>query len=231
MPDPSSPDRKSVLPFVSFLTMQGLSSQSVSVYLAAICHWHIEAGFGSPPTSQWPRLHYVLHGIKRHHADSPRRSCLPVTPHILSAVFAVWVEGQLESEFKARLLWAVCCVCFFGFFRAGELLASQGGTQLPPVQFADVAIDDHDSPTMIQVYLRRAKADPFGKGVEIFLGKTGQQLCPVTALLGYLGVIPRNPGDAPLFVNCEGALFTKEVFVRKVKSALSRAGINHQAYS
>ena len=95
----------------------------------------------------------------------------------------------------------------------------------------DVAIDDHGSPTMIRIYLRKAKADPFGRGVEVFLGKTGQQLCPVTALLGYLGVRPQTPGDAPLFVNHEGTPFTKEVFVRKVKSALSRAGINHQAYS
>ena len=107
--------------FVSFLTTQGLTAQSVLSYLAAVRHWHIEAGFGTPPTSQWPRLHYVLRGIKRNYAGSPRRARLPITPNILLALLRVWVEGQLEPEFDARLLWAACCTCYFGFFRAGEL--------------------------------------------------------------------------------------------------------------
>ena len=217
--------------FVSFLAMQGLSAQSVSAYLSAIRHWHIEAGFGSPPTSLWPRLHYVLRGVKRQQAGALKRTRLPITPDILTALFKVWAEGQMEPEFEARLLWAACCVCFFGFFRAGELLASQGGTQLPPVQLGDVAVDDHCSPSMLRIHLKKAKTDPFGRGVEVFLGKTGQLLCPVTALLGYLGVRPRTSEKVPLFVNRDGTPLAKESFVRRVKAALTMAGINHQAYS
>ena len=173
----------------------------------------------------------MLRGAKRHQTDRPKQPRLPITPHILSALFTVWREGHLEHKFAARLLWAVCCVSFFGFFRAGELLASQGGQQLPPVRLSDVAINDHASPSMLRIFLRKAKADPFGKGVEVFLGKTNQRLCPVTALLSYLSIRPHTSDDTPLFVSQDGVPLTKEAFVKKVKAALSRAGINQQAYS
>ena len=84
---------------------------------------------------------------------------------------------------------------------------------------------------MLRIFLRKAKADPFGKGVEVFLGKTNQRLCPVTALLSYLSIRPHTSDDTPLFVSQDDVPLTKEAFVKKVKAALSRAGINQQAYS
>ena len=84
---------------------------------------------------------------------------------------------------------------------------------------------------MLQIRLRRAKADPFGKGVNVFLGKTESQLCPVRALLSFLSVRPQTSQEAPLFVNKKGAPLTKEAFVKRIRAALARAGIDQSAYS
>ena len=50
----------------------------------------------------------------------------------------------------------------------------------------DVFVDSRDNPTMVSVRLRRSKSDPFGAGVTIHLGRTGDRICPVLAMLDYL---------------------------------------------
>ena len=50
----------------------------------------------------------------------------------------------------------------------------------------DVTVDSHHNPTMVSVFLRRLKSDPFGTGVTIYIGRTGCNICPVSAILGYL---------------------------------------------
>ena len=65
------------------------------------------------------------------------------------------------------------------------------------VTVKDVAVDDHESPSVIRIHLRRSKTDQFGRGVDIYLGATGDELCPVAALLAYLAV--RGGEDGPLF--------------------------------
>lgn len=220
-------ENKSCL-FVAFLAEEGLSPQSIASYLAALRHLQIAVGLGAPPTSQWPRLYYTLRGVKRSVQKSPQRVRLPITPAILRRLCAIWSSGQVEDPFMARLLWAACCLGFFGFLRAGEFTAGSPPTT-PGITVADVAVDRHRSPTLLRVFLRRAKTDPFGNGVNIFLGRTGCTLCPVVAILNYLAVRPL--GEGALLVLENGEPLTKDLFVRKVRKALTVAGIDHQQYA
>ena len=57
--------------------------------------------------------------------------------------------------------------------------------------------------------------------MDIYLGATGDELCPaaVAALLAYLAV--RGGEDGPLFRFRDCRALTREVFVDKVRSALS----------
>ena len=41
-------------------------------------------------------------------------------------------------------------------------------------------------PTMLRVKLKCSKTDQFGKGVEVYVGRTGCPLCPVAATLAYM---------------------------------------------
>ena len=83
---------------------------------------------------------------------------------------------------------------------------------------------------MIRVFLRRAKTDPFGKGVNIFLGQSLNEICPVTALSNYLTRRPQR-GQGPLFIHEDGSPLLKAQFVKKVKKALAHQNIDSSKYS
>ena len=89
------------------------------------------------------------------------------------------------------MLWAVAVVGFFGFFRLGELTAKSESTTDDGLLFSDVSVDSQESPKTVAIRLRRSKTD---QGVHIYLGSTGDDLCPVAALLAYIAVRGGSPG-------------------------------------
>ena len=50
---------------------------------------------------------------------------------------------------------------------------------------SDIAVYHFRSPAVVRV---ASKTDPFRKGVQLYLGKTGTTVCPVTAMVSYLCV-------------------------------------------
>ena len=83
----------------------------------------------------------------------------------------------------------------------------------------DVAVDDHSNPSIVRIHLQKSKTDKVGRGVDIYLGRTDEDLCPVAALLAYLALCGREPG--PLFKMSDGRFLTKQIFIAKVRAALS----------
>ena len=81
---------------------------------------------------------------------------------------------------------------------------------------------------MLRVLLHRSKVDPYGKGVFIHMGRTSSPVCPMAAMLGYLAVHPA--GEGPLFVFRDGNPLSRDCFVKEVRSVLSAAHIDHEAY-
>ena len=61
------------------------------------------------------------------------------------------------------MLWAACCLGFFGFLRSGEFTAPEIGEFDPEqhLSFADVAIDDVGNPGVLSVRIKQSKTDPF----------------------------------------------------------------------
>ena len=68
------------------------------------------------------------------------------------------------------------------------------GTHL---SFRDVVVDCIHKPRMLRVYLTASKTDPFRVGVNIYVGRTGNVLCPVTAVLDYM--VASGQGTGPFF--------------------------------
>ena len=144
-------------------------------------------GLPDPRLTSNPLLSYVLRGIRRLPASTPRPPRLPVTPYILRSLFTTWSSWPEESRFDASMLWAACSLGFFGFLRSGEFTCpSREAFQSHMLGPRDVTVDSHHNPTMVSVFLRRLKSDPFGTGVTIYIGRTGCNICPVSAILGYL---------------------------------------------
>ena len=119
-------------------------------------------------------------------------------------------------------MWAATCVGYFGFMRAGKFTAV--GTAPPGILLSQVAINSRSAPTAVHLRLRRAKTDPFGRGVEIFLGVSGTTVCPVSALTRYLVVRP--PGDGQLFVWEDSRPLTRTTFVTHLRRGLQSAGLD-----
>ena len=151
-----------------------------------------------------PRLDYVMQGIKRHQAKAGVgfRTRHPVTPSLLRKLKGVWSVSGGERDTK--LIWAAYCLRFFGFLRAGEMtVPSDGEFDLQThLSLADVALDDSKHSSLLRVTIKQSKTDPFRKGVSIFIGRTGTDLCPVAAMLDYFGKRESAPG--PLFLFSDG---------------------------
>ena len=178
-----------------------------------------------------PHLEYTMRGIKRVQAQNPveGRVRLPITPDIMRKMRRAW--SPTASLPDTKMLWATCCVTFFGFLRVGELTLPDDGSYDPGVHlsFADIAVDDSGSLSFVRVSIKQSKTDPFRKGVNLFLGRTGSDLCPVCALLSFL--VARGSRSGPLFVFTDGRLLTRKRFVDAVRAFLSAAGINEKRYN
>ena len=66
----------------------------------------------------------------------------------------------------------------------------------------------------------------FSAGIRLYMGRTGEVLCPVSAMLGYLAIRPPNQGPA-IRVPGWHPIVTREID----HLALSKAGINTANFS
>ena len=132
-------------------------------------------------------------GIKRTEAEKgqSRRVWLPITPQILRALKRVWDSRADDPD--VVMVWAACCVGFFGFFRAGEMTVPSDH-----LSYRDISMDNPRDPQMVRIWIKQSKTDPFQKGIGIYLGKTSSDLCLVTALLKFLTVRKKGRGPFPI---------------------------------
>ena len=125
---------------------------------------------------------------------------------------------------------AAFCVGFFGFLRAGEFTVSEGsfdpGSHL---SFEDIALDCHFNPSVILIHLKASKTDPFRQGVDVVIGKTGDDLCPVQAAVRYLAV--RGNGLGPLFMFSDGRYLSRDRLVSSLRRVLSAANIDTSRFN
>ncbi len=92
----------------------------------------------------------------------------------------------------------------------------------------DIAVDDTKHPSMIQIRIKQSKTDPFRRGIDLFVGRTGAALCPVSAILDYLSMRGMSPG--PLFKFNDGRPLSRQLFVEAVRKGLKLAGVNQDKY-
>ena len=83
--------------------------------------------------------------------------------------------------------------------RSGELTVQTGSIFDCTVHMTprDITVDDLHRPTMLKIHVKSSKTDPTRKGVDLFVGRTWNSLCPVVAMLWYLSM--RGIDDGPLF--------------------------------
>lgn len=226
-PVPTTEDN--LLIFVSYLAQEGLTHQTIKVYLSAVRNLHVTAGLHNEFAQQLtPRLEMVLKGIKKDTATAPRIR-LPITIEIME---------KLKSKLSAKatdynniMLWAACSLAFFGFLRCSEFTVPSQGEYCPATHLSlqDIVVDSRESPTMIQVMIKQSKTDPFRQGCRLCLGKTGKGVCPISAILPYLAI--RGARYGPLFLTAEGTYLTRGIFASLLADTLQQAGVDSRGYN
>ena len=128
-------------------------------------------------------------------------------------------------------LWAACTTCLFGFLRSGEITAPINRTfdSTYHLTLEDISLDNISQPGPVRVCIKASKTDLFRRGVDIFLGRTSNSLCPVAALLAYLVI--RGKSSGPLFCIANVAYLTRDLFVIEVCKALITEGVDQLKYS
>ena len=216
--------------FVSYLANQNLKHRTIKTYLSAVRYLHITEGANDPFNPVLHQLHYILQGIKRCESEQGggNRERLPITSDILHQIKGIWDAGSPGPD--KIMLWAACCLAFFGFLRAGELTVPGDNSYDSAVHlsYKDISVDNPDNPRVIRITIKQSKTDPFCKGVDLYVGRTFTDLCPVSSLLNYL--IIRNTTDGPLFQFRDGRPLTRQRLVTAVREALQQAGIDQSKY-
>ena len=215
---------------MAHLADEHLKHHTVKTYLSGLRFLQIKAGLSDPFQGSMPCLTYILRGIRANKAKHGLgiRERLPITPCILRKLRAMW--SPTGSERDTKLMWAVSCLCFFTFLRVGEMTVPGDNAFDPAVHLGvkDLALDHASSPSALRITNKQSKTDHVRHGVNLWVGKTGSELCPVTAVLDYLRAWGSHAG--PLFVFADGRPLTRQRFVDKVRRALSAAGVDQSKY-
>ena len=210
-----------LIEFVAFAANQGLKHQTIKCYLFAVRHLQIASGGGDPRVESMPVLDLILRGTRKEQSGDPKR-----TPSILEQLRRVW--NRDPSEWDHVMLWAACCVGFFGFLRSGELTAPEKEKfdLKQHLTVKDIALDNQATPQTISIRIKQSKTDPFRQGVTIYLGRTNSMVCPVAALLSYL--VLRGKGEGLLFQFKDGRALTRPLLVSELSNCCLASGQNKE---
>ena len=128
--------------FVASMAKAGLKHHTIKVYLSAAKFLHIAEGAEDPFLPALHRLHKVLKAEK----GTDRRERLPMTLNILRCIKAMWEPSASDPD--VVMLWAACCLGFFGFLRTGEMiiLSDSAYDSSVHLSYKDIAVDDPANP-------------------------------------------------------------------------------------
>ena len=118
-----------------------------------------------------PRVQQVLRGIQKTlTVGKPAKVCLPITINIMVKIKAIL--SYEPRKYHNTMMWAACCIAFFGFLRCSEFTAPSQEAYEPytHLSYDDVAVVT--SPTLLILQLKQSKTDPFRTGVTLTLGKS-----------------------------------------------------------
>ena len=120
------------------------------------------------------------------------------------------------------MLWAACCLGFFGFLRAGEFTVNSAFQPSIHMTVADLQADSLVNPTCFKVHIKCSKTDPFRMGCDIYVGRGEGPVCPIRALGNFLAL--RGSSEGPLFTFSDGRPLTRQQLSSTVQSILHSAG-------
>lgn len=65
------------------------------------------------------------------------------------------------------MLWAACCISFFGLLWAGEFTVNTTFDPSVHLMIQDLQVDARENPSSLRVHIKTSKNDPFQQGCFI----------------------------------------------------------------
>ena len=127
------------------------------------------------------------------------------------------------SDYNHTMLWAACCLGFFGFLRAGEFTVNSPFNPDIHLVVSDVQADSLVNPSSFRIHIKCSKTDPFRQGCHIYIGAGKRDLCPFRTLTQHLHVRGSTPG--PLFLLSDGTPLHRQWLTSNIQSIFSAAGV------
>ena len=148
----------------SALFADNLTHSSIKVYLLVVHSLHIDNGLPDLLVN-CQQLQHLLHGVKQVQGSAcPSR--LPITMDLVKVI----QQSLNMRDSDHVMLWAACCLGFFGFPRAGELTVNSSFDLTVHLSIGDIQADSLVNPTCFKVHIKCSKTDPFHKGCDISVG-------------------------------------------------------------
>ena len=171
-----------------------------------------------------------MKGIRKLTSNSkPPRVHLPITTDILQGINTV-LSAEPDSYLN-KMMWAACCMAFFGFLPSSEFTVPSEYHYDPEVHLSlsDITLDRRYSTNMVCIHIKQSKTDLFRQGAHIYLGRTYQQICPVKAVVSYITVRKSNP--RPVFNLCDGRMLTRDIFGLELDKILRKLDLQIYHYN
>ena len=143
-------NEQSLMGFATVLA-GNLQYSSIKVYLSAVQSFHINNGFLDPLVNCL-QLQSLLRGIKHVQGSSPPKR-LPLTLDLLQVI-----HRSLDLNSKDHvMLWAACCLGFFGFLRAGKFTTNSPFDPSIHLMVSDLQADALVDATCFRVHINCSK--------------------------------------------------------------------------
>lgn len=233
---PLSASERQLCQFVSCLANQNLCYSTVKCHSSAVRHLHVAEGHGDPNISSMARLEQVMRGINYKGVQAKatlKQATIPITPELLLKIKQIWKSagGGGGNKWDNIMLWAACLMRFFGFLRSRDITVPSDSAfdDRAHLSFLDVTVDSKKNPRVIRVHIKASKTDPFRVGVDIFIGRIDNELCPIVAIPGYMAM--HGPGHGPFFHFQDSMPLTRPRLVAKLREAIQAEGLDCVAYS
>ena len=139
--------------------------------------------------------------------------------------------SQKPKTYNNSMMWAACCLAFFGFLRVSEFTIPSYTQFDEEVHLCldDISVDCRDNPQALRLRLKQSKTDPFRRGVSIYLGTTENNLCPVKGILSYLAM--RGSRAGPLFIYSDGRGLTRPLFKAALDDLFTDLHLDKKQYN